>query len=326
MDELIIDGKKYLSSKRAAHISGYAKDYVGQLCRGKKLDARLVGRSWYVEESSLLAHTKTVLASVAAVIPDVMTPPPSSVTPSRVAHRVLVPEIPQQEFAQEEISEPTPTPIIPQEIIQEPTTIPIHSVHQIQKEVPVHESFVTWDGVKYESETQELIPEIATRERTEISTLAGVRIKKVDPAALPHSILEKRIERTPDSAMQRFSVSIPTPQQKKNTIRRNVSTKLRGAHIIALTAATTLLFSTSLFFEEKISYQDTGLAQKTAYESALPYIQDSLGNTRLLGASIYAAQNITIPGKNFLGKAISNIIEFFKGIFNFYFKIKNQYY
>lgn len=54
--ELDIDGKKYISSKRAAEASGYAKDYIGQLCRMGKLDAQLIGRNWYVSEASLKAH------------------------------------------------------------------------------------------------------------------------------------------------------------------------------------------------------------------------------------------------------------------------------
>lgn len=56
MDELLIEDKKYVSSKRAAKITGYAKDYVGQLCREGRVPARLVGRSWYVLESAIQDH------------------------------------------------------------------------------------------------------------------------------------------------------------------------------------------------------------------------------------------------------------------------------
>lgn len=56
MDELTLDGNTYLSSKRAAQVTGYAKDYVGQLCREGRVAARLVGRNWYVLESSILEH------------------------------------------------------------------------------------------------------------------------------------------------------------------------------------------------------------------------------------------------------------------------------
>ena len=56
MDELTIGEKTYISSKRAAEITGYAKDYVGQLCREGRVEATLVGRSWYVLESSIRTH------------------------------------------------------------------------------------------------------------------------------------------------------------------------------------------------------------------------------------------------------------------------------
>lgn len=56
MDELTIGDKTYVSSKKAAKITGYAKDYVGQLCREGRVEARLVGRNWYVLESSLMEH------------------------------------------------------------------------------------------------------------------------------------------------------------------------------------------------------------------------------------------------------------------------------
>lgn len=46
----------YVSSKRAAEITGYAKDYVGQLCREGHVEARMVGRSWYVLETSIREH------------------------------------------------------------------------------------------------------------------------------------------------------------------------------------------------------------------------------------------------------------------------------
>ncbi|MES2226078.1 MAG: hypothetical protein V4480_04715 [Patescibacteria group bacterium] len=56
MDEITIGDKTYISSKRAAEITGYAKDYVGQLCREGHIDAKMVGRGWYVYEPSIRAH------------------------------------------------------------------------------------------------------------------------------------------------------------------------------------------------------------------------------------------------------------------------------
>lgn len=56
MDEILIGEKKYVSSKQAAKVTGYAKDYIGQLCREGRVPARLVGRSWYVLESAIYDH------------------------------------------------------------------------------------------------------------------------------------------------------------------------------------------------------------------------------------------------------------------------------
>lgn len=53
MDEVIISGKKYISSKRAARTSGYASDYIGQLVRESKLQAVKVGRAWFIAEQGL---------------------------------------------------------------------------------------------------------------------------------------------------------------------------------------------------------------------------------------------------------------------------------
>jgi len=56
MDEILIGEKKYVSSKQAAKVTGYAKDYIGQLCREGRVPARLVGRSWYVLETAIHDH------------------------------------------------------------------------------------------------------------------------------------------------------------------------------------------------------------------------------------------------------------------------------
>ncbi|MDO8510198.1 MAG: hypothetical protein Q7S15_01055, partial [bacterium] len=59
MEELFFEGKRYISSRRAAQISGYVQDYIGQMCRRGELDARMVGRNWYISEDSLHVHVRT---------------------------------------------------------------------------------------------------------------------------------------------------------------------------------------------------------------------------------------------------------------------------
>ena len=59
MDELIFAGNKYISSKRAAKFTGYAADYIGQMCRGGNMDCRLVGRNWYIKETDVIEQRKS---------------------------------------------------------------------------------------------------------------------------------------------------------------------------------------------------------------------------------------------------------------------------
>lgn len=51
--EINLGGTIYISSKRAAEITGYTQDYVGQLARGGNIIAQRVSGLWYVVEESL---------------------------------------------------------------------------------------------------------------------------------------------------------------------------------------------------------------------------------------------------------------------------------
>ena len=55
-ESIILDRMNFISAKRAAEVSGYTADYVGQLCRSGKLESRRVGTAWFVSEKSLLNH------------------------------------------------------------------------------------------------------------------------------------------------------------------------------------------------------------------------------------------------------------------------------
>lgn len=57
-DELVLHGKQYVSSKRAAEQTGYARDYIGQLSRSGLIDAERVGGLWYVSMDSLQGYEK----------------------------------------------------------------------------------------------------------------------------------------------------------------------------------------------------------------------------------------------------------------------------
>ena len=57
-DELILNGKTFVSSKKAAESTGYARDYIGQLSRGGLIEAERVGGLWYVSMDSLENYEK----------------------------------------------------------------------------------------------------------------------------------------------------------------------------------------------------------------------------------------------------------------------------
>ncbi len=52
----IVDGKEYIPSKRAATLSGYTQDYIGQLARAGVIDARRIGGLWHVNLASVQEH------------------------------------------------------------------------------------------------------------------------------------------------------------------------------------------------------------------------------------------------------------------------------
>lgn len=71
MQEVSLGGKTFISVKRAAEITGYTRDYLGQLARGGKIESQRVGRSWYVNIDSLSKHQDTA-ASYEPTPPEVV--------------------------------------------------------------------------------------------------------------------------------------------------------------------------------------------------------------------------------------------------------------
>lgn len=59
-DRITLEGKAYISSALAAKEMRYTKDYIGQLARAGKINAKLIGRSWYVLEDSIKEHKDSV--------------------------------------------------------------------------------------------------------------------------------------------------------------------------------------------------------------------------------------------------------------------------
>src|SRR3989344_7596767 len=54
--DIFSSGKEYISASRAAQKSGYASDYIGQLCRSGKIAGKLIGRTWYLDYAELVEY------------------------------------------------------------------------------------------------------------------------------------------------------------------------------------------------------------------------------------------------------------------------------
>ena len=59
MQKISFGNREYVKASEAAKRFKYTQDYIGQLCRGDKVDARLVGRVWYVNLESITEYRKT---------------------------------------------------------------------------------------------------------------------------------------------------------------------------------------------------------------------------------------------------------------------------
>jgi len=66
-DTFSYDGSEYISTLRGAELTGYAQDYIGQLARNGEIEARKVGRRWFVGRNTLVEHKKHNDGLLAAV-------------------------------------------------------------------------------------------------------------------------------------------------------------------------------------------------------------------------------------------------------------------
>src|SRR3990167_8839133 len=56
--EIFLEGRSYLSLKKAAELSTYHSDYLGRLVRNEKLRGQRFGIQWFIEKDSLLAFIR----------------------------------------------------------------------------------------------------------------------------------------------------------------------------------------------------------------------------------------------------------------------------
>ena len=90
MEHISVGGEKYVKASSIARELGYTADYVGQLARSGKIEAQLVGRSWFVNERSIQEHKRDRYRSTAAKSREALKESLESFRPSR--ERVRAPE------------------------------------------------------------------------------------------------------------------------------------------------------------------------------------------------------------------------------------------
>ncbi|HYF12938.1 MAG TPA: hypothetical protein VD928_01405 [Candidatus Paceibacterota bacterium] len=166
MDELEISGKRYISTRRAGKEYKYHSDYIGQLIRGKKLVGTKVGRSWYVEATSLSEYfgkempaknQDTVQTSVGARLEQslikstAVEPEQVNITP-KVAEVKPVVEITTPIDRKEEIKISTPAPVSIRNVNRDSIHIPIRK--------PSFESPKKVSKLRYISDDTPVLPKI----------------------------------------------------------------------------------------------------------------------------------------------------------------------
>jgi hypothetical protein len=161
MDELEIDGKKYLSSRRAAKEHKYHTDYIGQLIRAGKIAGKKVGRAWYVEEASLDAYLKSEKeGSVAAPLTPMSAPIPQVVLATESVVEEVVEEITEDPIKEETVEEPAVLePVEEKIIVEEKPEQKIH-ITLAERTIPQRKNTLT-----YIEDTEPLIPELSSRHR-----------------------------------------------------------------------------------------------------------------------------------------------------------------
>lgn len=232
MDEIIIEEKKYISSKQAAKITGYAKDYIGQLCREGRVPARLVGRNWYVLETAIQDHRfgDSEVESEEIVKKEVL--PPVSVLPSTW-------EAPRYEMSSEEV-----LPSI-NRLQEEPSD----SIHPQEKEEPsvsiadIQDSWRAWFD-RFDHIEGAIKPETEPEKELEEEKAIDIPIHTIS-RVVPSELLPRHLEEIEpvinDWKQQKESLS------HKNRGRTVIRTIQIGGVLLAMVSVIVAVIGTGYF-------------------------------------------------------------------------------
>lgn len=150
MDEITLGGKNYISSKRAAEITGYTKDYVGQLARNNKILATRFGRAWYVGEEAIKRHA-------GLLIEENQTNATHAVVPEEILAKE--PEVRPPEENEKNIKKPI---ILPSAVNEKRLSLNAIRIQSLQTE-PKKSLLGTWRDIRYLPDDSYIFPEIPKR-------------------------------------------------------------------------------------------------------------------------------------------------------------------
>ncbi len=227
MDELNIEGKNYISSKRAAALTGYAKDYVGQLCREGRVEARLVGRSWYVYEPSIRKHRFEGGEGVSVVEvsekEENLKAVPSEITNKEAVFEsptYVVEDVPEIPLITEKEPEPTPVPHVERE---EVTVAEIESAWQewFQKDAVQVDSNYIEEVAEEELQNEASLEEIAPEARESVPEdvpVVPIRLKQPVQKAEFMDIAPVAVERALEPEPLQVRRQVRTTRKNKSSV------------------------------------------------------------------------------------------------------------
>lgn len=133
MDQVEFGGRTYVSSKRASEITGYAKDYVGQLARTKRVPATRIGRAWYVDSNAIKKHAGLSDGNLTEV------------------------EIPAEQVEEKRDSAPRDKEFI--QILPQASDKTPYSLYELKNKGIKKDLLKTWSNVNYSHDDRPLFPQ-----------------------------------------------------------------------------------------------------------------------------------------------------------------------
>jgi hypothetical protein len=168
MDTVEFDGVEYVRAAVAAKKFSYTQDYIGQLCRAKKINARLVGRTWFVAMASIEEHRDKKHKRKKSDY----TPDPTAATADEASKELLTHRTPQSDHRRVSSVPRRPASAA---VMFKPGGVPVS---------PESDTAVRGLSVRYENDEETLIP--LTRKKLPPPTELTVSLSEAAEVEVSH--------------------------------------------------------------------------------------------------------------------------------------------